>query len=210
MADSPHHSSDVYKHVVHNLSFFDTSSHMPNLDSKEPNLNSVKSPQFWTCTMNKWKNNSKIFSSPQMTELIRITLHPIIQYLHCNTEYNLTVIIDKALNWIIKQGTKMKFLPLSSSPHTYTTWWQQFDKSQCKALDDISRGTYGNHNSTFYHRYHHKAAQQYHKPFLQRVSSRMDMLSSLEEDNLHTPQNGTPSHTHVFRRLTISHRDSHI
>jgi len=46
MADSPHHSSDVYKHVVHNLSFFDTSSHTPNLDSKEPNLNSVKSPQF--------------------------------------------------------------------------------------------------------------------------------------------------------------------
>lgn len=48
IAGSPHHNSDVYKHDVHNLSFSDTSSHTPNLDSKEPNLNSVKSSHFST------------------------------------------------------------------------------------------------------------------------------------------------------------------
>lgn len=44
--DSHHHSNDAYKHAVHNLSFFDTSYHMPNLDGKEPTLDSVKGCQY--------------------------------------------------------------------------------------------------------------------------------------------------------------------
>jgi len=55
MVDSPHHSTYIYKHAVHNFSIFDSSSHTPNLDSKEPNLNSVKSSQFWTHTVNKYE-----------------------------------------------------------------------------------------------------------------------------------------------------------
>lgn len=51
MGGSPHHSIDVYKHAVHNLSFSDTFSHKTNLDGKEPNLNSVKSHQFSTHTI---------------------------------------------------------------------------------------------------------------------------------------------------------------
>lgn len=42
MAGNFHHNNDAYKHGVHNPSFLNTSSHMTNLDSKEPTLNSVK------------------------------------------------------------------------------------------------------------------------------------------------------------------------
>lgn len=42
MASSPHYSNGVYKHAAHNLSFFDTSVHTPNLDNMEPTLKSAK------------------------------------------------------------------------------------------------------------------------------------------------------------------------
>lgn len=34
--DNRHHSSAAYKHGVHNRAMSGTSSHMPNLDNKEP------------------------------------------------------------------------------------------------------------------------------------------------------------------------------
>lgn len=83
---------------------------------------------------------------------------------------------------------------LSSSPHTDTTWWQQFDKSQCNAFDDISHGTYANNNSAFYHKYHHKAAQ-HHKPILHKLSS---------------PKRQPLSHTCFLQANNFPHGFSHL